>query len=274
MPVPAVLEYVLAIRRLPTNEVLRIGLLVCDHWRRHGVELADIRSRNLALDYDGALVFGNTQRRTPEPEYVGLRALGGLLARALDRTHPSAGAIAPFLESLAGAPPEMTLVAARAEIHQQLARTTSSDPLDAQTLAEDPPSVSYGVLPPQEPPDDIDGPTYVPVAGPGGSTTDPYADTLIKFRDELAEQAAIPQPTLMGDPPTDAALQGVSMPVVPAEGPPPSLAAELPGPAAEPMPTGINELPPRPMTSKASRVVLALGVIVFGLAVAAALFVR
>ncbi|MEM7676399.1 MAG: hypothetical protein AAF449_10390, partial [Myxococcota bacterium] len=57
IPVPAPLEAILGARRMASREVLHLGLVVCDHWRKYGVALSDIRPRNLMLGYDGEVVF-------------------------------------------------------------------------------------------------------------------------------------------------------------------------------------------------------------------------
>ena len=204
--VPTSLEGILGVRRLSAHEVLRLGLLVCDRWRRQGVDLADIRSRHLRVDYDGALVFGGITSAGKEPDYVGLRALGGVMARCLDRNDPAAAQLAGFLEDLAGASQDVSVTLVRAEIHQRLAGATDEDPLEAHTWADDNPPVpsdgdpTEGIEAVVAPVVDPTGPTVMPVSinPTGENPADPYADTYIRTRSELFPDMAT-DPTALLD---------------------------------------------------------------------------
>lgn len=265
IPVPASLTAVLGVRRLSPREVLRLGLQVCDHWRRAGVSLADIRPHQLHLDYDGMVVFNAPPTGMREPEHVGLQALGGLLARALDRTVPDSTNVAPFLEELAGTGPDGSLALARAEIHQRLAGATDQDPLEAHTwadeLSEAEPTVGMAAV---TIPADGSAPTHVPSGGPPAVSdrpeTDPYADTYIRPRSEL-----------FPDLPTDPTLDASEIPVMNQDSMP-SILADIPGPAAEPMPTEIRlarpEIPASPATG--AKAFFAIALVVFLAAVGTA----
>ena len=267
VPIPATLEAVLGVRRLAPTEVLRLGLLVCDRWRHQGVALADIRPRNVFLGLDGAIAFATDGVADGEPEYVGLRALGGVLARSLDRTDPGANAVAGFLQELAGTPPKTRLALVRAEIHQRLAGGTDEDPLDAHTWADDAPSgpsdldATVGMVPvapaqiaesavpavdPSHPPDPSSTDT---------PSVDPYGDTYIRPRSEILPDMAT-DPTLH----VSALTLDNSMP---------SVAAQIPGPAAEPLPTEVRPRPAEIQTTSASRSPMLLAVAAIAVAAVA-----
>ena len=259
--VPATLDTILGHRRLSSLEVLRLGMMVCDHWRRTGVRLGDIRPQALELDYGGTPKFP-TSKGAPEPEYVGVRALGGVLARCLDREDPSAAELMPFFEEMAGAPTSTQVMIVRAEIHQLMAGG-SGDPLEANTLADLPspfdrtqaptvtaavdPDVSIGAAPA----DDVKPLTVNRALTPPQGGADPYADTYIRPRSDLLPDAS-----------TDPTLSVSSMSV---DDSLPSIRMGIPGPAAEPVPTVVRPRV-RPEPPASPRPVWTYALVLFGLA--------
>ncbi len=230
------MELVLATRRLDLEEVLRLGLCVCDHWRRHGVALSDIRPHQLLLGLGGDVRFGPRTDQTTEPEINGVRALGGLLARALDRTAPGADRSSDYLSGLAGAAPNVGLAQVRAEVERRLAALGRPDDL----VDGDAPTVGLELTMPSSL--DHTSPTELAVSsgpavarsasrrfslGPATSDSDPYADTYIRPRSELVPD----QGQEGGTEDTGFAWHDESMKAV---------AAGVPGPAAEPVPTGVQ----------------------------------
>lgn len=261
VPVPATLETILGHRRLSGLEVLRLGMMVCDHWRRTGVRLGDIRPQALELDYGWVPKFP-TSKGAPEPEYVGVRALGGVLARCLDREDPASAELMPFFEEMAGAPTSTQVMIVRAEIHQLLSGG-SGDPLEANTVADMPspfdralaPTVASSVDPEVSiaaaPADDAQPLTVNRSLTPLQNSADPYADTYIRPRSDLLPDAS-----------TDPTLNVSSMSL---DDSLPSIRMGIPGPAAEPVPTVVRPHV-RPEPRPPSRPVWTYALVLFGLA--------
>jgi len=231
IPVPALLEVVLGARRLSAKEVLKLGLVVCNYWRKHDVVLSDIRPRNLMLGYDGAVIFAHRGGEPPEDVHVGLRALGGVLARCLDRTDPDAVPVGQFLLELAATPPQTPLTLVRAELMRRLDGRAAGDMLDERTLTEDVTSESLPVSAvPTPQPEDLTAPTHAPVSlSPPTHAADPYADTYIRRREDLLPDASA-APT----------VQVLAKTINEAM---PSVVAPMPGPAAEVLPTEVRLRP-------------------------------
>ncbi|MEM7676391.1 MAG: hypothetical protein AAF449_10350, partial [Myxococcota bacterium] len=177
------------------------------------------------------VVFALRGSEPPESDYVGLRALGGVLARCLDRTDADAASVGQFVQELAGIPPQTPIALVRAELTRRLEGRPVDDILDERTLTEDvlPERLLSRPLPTPEP-EDLTAPTQAPVSlTPASGPADPYADTSLRHREELIpDDSAAPTVQVLAKT-INEAMPSTSMP--------------MPGPGAEVLPTEVRSRP-------------------------------